>query len=665
MADFTAPIEDRRSLTIRLVVLQVGFAVVFTILAFSFWYLQVVQNEKFKELAENNHQRTIALRAPRGVMFDRNGEVLVENRSSFTISIVREHTKDLDRTVRVLSEVAGLDPKYVHDIVKRHRSEPTYRPIVIVDDASLAQVAAVLARRLDTELPDVQVEEVPTRQYPADSFAAHLFGYVGEASEGQVESDGLQSGAIVGQAGVEKIYNKLLMGEDGARLVKVNSMGREIDLVKEIPATGGRRVQLTIDKDLQRAAEEGFKAGGFNGAAVVMDPRTGEVLAFTSRPGYDPNDFAAGIDRATWAALNTDPLKPLQNRAIQGLYSPGSTFKIVVEIAALEEGIITPDFRVHCGGSAVFFGRPFQCWKRGGHGSVDMRHALEQSCNVYHYTIGNMVGVDKIHKWATLLGLGEKTGIDLPNEIEGLVPSTEWKRRRYNEKWYAGETISVSIGQGQVSITPISLAVMMSTVANGGTRFVPQLLKAIDEGNGWKPVKPPPPKSRVQLKPETIAAVHDGLYLVVNGAGTGGRARIPGRDVSGKTGTAQVISLQGGKKAAGRTERDLRDHGWFVFFAPRDNPEIAGVIFGEHNEHGSTSAPIAKYVMETYFTKKEGKPLPKLAMPAPAPNPEPDEPPAPQPARRSSRLSLIRRAPRRRGRARPWGDVRSPRVGGN
>jgi penicillin-binding protein 2 len=665
MADFTAPIEDRRGLTIRLVVLQVGSAVVFTILAFSFWYLQVVQNEKFNELAENNHQRTIALRAPRGVMFDRNGEVLVENRSSFTISIVREHTKDLDRTVRVLSEVAGLDPKFVHDIVKRHRSEPTYRPIVIVDDASLAQVAAVLARRLDTELPDVQVEEVPTRKYPADSFAAHLFGYVGEASEGQVESDGLQSGAIVGQAGVEKIYNKLLMGEDGARLVKVNSMGREIDLVKEIPATGGRRVQLTIDKDLQRAAEEGFKAGGFNGAAVVMDPRTGEVLAFTSRPGYDPNDFVAGIDRATWAGLNTDPLKPLQNRAIQGLYSPGSTFKIVVEIAALEEGIITPDFRVYCRGSAVFFGRPFQCWKRGGHGSVDMRHALEQSCNVYHYTIGNMVGVDRIHKWATLLGLGEKTGIDLPNEIEGLVPSTEWKRRRYNEKWYAGETISVSIGQGQVSLTPVSQAVMISTVANGGTRFVPQLLKAIDEGNGWQPVKPVPPKSRVQLKPETIAAVHDGLYLVVNGAGTGGRARIPGRDVSGKTGTAQVISLQGGKKAAGRTERDLRDHGWFVFFAPRDNPEIAGVIFGEHNEHGATSAPVAKYIMETYFNKKEGMPLPKLAMPAPDPNLVPDEPPAPQPAPAIVAAQPHPGAPREGTGAPRRGDVRSPRVGGN
>ena len=629
MAEFTGPIEDRRSLTIRLVVLQVGCGVVFAILAFSFWYLQIVQNEKFTELAENNHQRTIALRAPRGVMFDRNGEVLVENRSSFAISIVREHTKDLDRTIRVLSEVAGLDPKYVQDIVNRHRREPTYRPIVIVDDASLAQVAAVLARRLESELPDVQVEKVPTRSYPTD-FAAHLFGYVGEASEGQVETDGLQSGAIVGQAGVEKIYNKLLMGEDGARRVKVNSMGREIETLAEIPPNEGRRVQLTIDKDLQHAAEEAFKGSGFNGAAVVMDPRTGEVLAFTSRPGYDPNDFAAGIDRATWAALNTDRLKPLQNRAIQGLYSPGSTFKIVVAVAGLEEGVITPEFRVTCGGGGTFYGRFFQCLK--AHGSLDLRRSIEQSCNTYYYTVGNMLGVDRIHKWATLLGLGEKTGVDLPNEVEGLVPSTEWKRRRYNEKWYAGETISVSIGQGQVSITPISLAVMISTVANGGTRYIPQLLKAVDEGSGWKPVQPAAPKSRAQLKPETVSALHDGLFLVVNGAGTGGRARIPGRDVSGKTGTAQVISLSGGRQAAGRTEADLRDHGWFVFFAPRDNPEIAGVVFTEHSGSSGNSSPIGKHILETYFNKKDGKPLPELALPPPILSVRPAGRRAPRPA---------------------------------
>ena len=628
----TGPVDDRRSVTVRLVVLQVAFAIIFTVLAFSFWYFQIVQHQKYEELAENNHQRTISLRAPRGVMLDRDGRVLVENRSSFTISIVREQTKDLNHTIKVLSEVAGLDQKYVYDIVNRHRHEPTYRPIVVVDDASLAQVAAVLARRLETELPDILVQRVPTRQYPPDSFAAHLFGYVGEASEGQVETDGLANGTIVGQAGVEKIYNKLLMGEDGARRVVVNSMGREIRTIGEIPPNEGRRVQLTIDLDLQRAAEEGFKASGFNGAAVVMDPRTGEVLAFTSRPSYDPNAFSGGIDRATWASLNTDQLKPLQNRAIQGRYSPGSTFKIVVAVAALEEGVITPDFRVSCGGGATFYGRFFQCWKKGGHGSVDLRHALEQSCNVYYYTVGNMVGVDKIHKWATLLGLGEKTDIDLPNEVEGLVPSTEWKRKRYNEKWYAGETISVSIGQGQVSLTPISMAVMMSTVANGGTRWVPHLLKAIDEGKGWVPVTPPAPKSRVTLKPETVRAVHDGLFMVVNGAGTGGRARIPGKDVSGKTGTAQVISLTGGRQAAGRTERDLRDHGWFVFFAPRDNPEIAGVVFTEHSEHGANSAPIAKHVMETYFNKKEGKPLPKLSMPAPGPTPEPENPPEPVPA---------------------------------
>ena len=631
MAEFTGPVEDRRSVTVRLITLQVGCAVIFTILAFSFWYLQVVQWEKYLELAENNHQRTISLRAPRGVLYDRDFRPLVENRSSFTISIVREQTKDLNRTIRVLSDVAGLDPKQVQDVVNRHRREPSYRPIVIVDDASLAQVAAVLARRLDSELPEILVQQVPTRRYPDESFAAHLFGYVGEASEDQVESEHLKSGAIVGQAGIEKVYNKMLMGKDGARIVVVNSMGREIDTIEEIPANEGRRVQLTIDMDLQRAAEDAFKASGFNGAAVVMDPRTGEVLAFTSRPSYDPNDFAAGIDRATWASLNTDRLKPLQNRAIQGRYSPGSIFKIVVAVAALEEGVITPDFRVSCGGGATFYGRFFQCWKRGGHGSVDLRHAMEQSCNVYYYTLGNMLGVDKIHKWATLLGLGEKSGVDLPNEIEGIVPSTEWKRQRFNEKWYAGETISVAIGQGQVSITPISMAVMISTVANGGTRWVPRLLKAVDEGGGWKPLPSAAPKSQVKMKPETVKALHDGLFLVVNAAGTGGRARIAGKDVSGKTGTAQVISLSGGRQAAGRTDRDLRDHGWFVFFAPRDNPEIAGVVFTEHSEHGYNSAPIAKYVMETYFSKKEGQPLPKLNMPPPAPVTEPENPPDPQP----------------------------------
>jgi penicillin-binding protein 2 len=607
--------EERGKVTFRLNVVQFAVTVIFAMLAVAFWYFQVVQHATFRELAENNHQRTLSLRAPRGVLFDRNGTVLVENREAFNISVVPEHTKDRERTVRLLSDVAGVEEASIRSILDRNRGAPRYRPIVVIPDASLAQVAAVMARRLDFELPDVVVERVPTRHYPVNELGAHLFGYVGEVGEVQMMAEGLRLGSIVGHSGVEKVYNSLLMGDDGARRVVVNSVGREISTIEEIQPSEGRRVQLTIDYDVQRAAEEAFRLSGFWGAAVALDPRSGEVLSLVSLPAYDPNAFASRIDRATWLALNTDRLKPLQNRAIQGRYSPGSTFKIVVAVAGLESGLVTPDFKVNCSGGAYFYGRYFRCHKQGGHGTVDMRRAMEQSCNVYFYTLGNIVGVDRMHEWATALGLGVKSGIDLPNEVQGIMPSTAWKLAQTGEKWYAGETISVAIGQGQVSSTPISLAVMAATVANGGIRHTPHLIKAIDEGQGWRPVNPPPPQSLSPMKPETVQALHDGLWRAVNGAGTAGRARIPGWDVSGKTGTAQVISLQGRQSAAGKTDRDLRDHGWFVFFAPRDNPEIAGVVFAEHSGFGYLAAPIAKYMMETYFAKKTGKPLPEFPVP--------------------------------------------------
>src|SRR4029450_11504554 len=275
--------------------------------------------------------------------------------------------------------------------------------------------------------------------------------------------------------------------------------------------------------------------------------------------------------------LTSDEDLPLSDRAIQGRYSPGSTFKMAVATAALEEGVITPDFKVHCVGSASFYGRPFKCWKRGGHGTMDLRHAIEQSCNVYFYTIGNMTGLDKIHKWAALLGLGEKSGLDLPNEVQGLVPSPEWKQQYRKEKWYAGETVSVSIGQGSVAVTPVSMAVYAATLANGGTRVTPHLLKAVDDGSGWKPVAPAAPQSKAECDARKLQAIRDGLWMVVNAAGTGRKASIKDHDVAGKTGTAQVISNEG--RAAARTTKDLRDNGWFVFFAPRDNPQIAGVVF--------------------------------------------------------------------------------------
>jgi len=602
--------ENRRGISIRLSILQYAIMVLFSVLAVGFWVLQVVQHAKFEEMAENNHQRTLALRAPRGVVFDRNLKVLVENRQSYSISIDREHTKDLNRTVRMLAHVLAIDEAAVRQIVERHRREPSYRPITIVQDATLAQVSAVTARRLDFELPDVRVEQVPTRRYP-ETLAAHLFGYVGEVNDAQVAGqDVLKSGDIVGQSGIEKVYNAQLMGEDGARRVVVNSVGREIRTLEEDEPTEGKRLQLTLDFDVQKAIEDGFDQLGFNGAAVVLDPSSGDVLGFTSRPAYDPNAFAAGIDRATWANLTTDDDRPLNDRAIQGRYSPGSTFKMAVATAALMEGVITPDFKVHCVGSASFYGRPFKCWKKGGHGTIDLRHAIEQSCNVYFYTVGNMTGIDKIHKWATLLGLGEKSDIDLPNEVQGLVPSPEWKQQYRHEKWYAGETVSVSIGQGSVSVTPVSMAVYAATLANGGTRVTPHLLKAVDDGTGWKAMAPPPPKSRSPIDPVKLQAIRDGLFMVVNGAGTGHNAQIKGYDVSGKTGTAQVISNQG-KERAGKTDKDLRDNGWFVFFAPRDKPEIAGVVFLEHGIHGPNAASVAHHILDTYFAKKEGRPLPE------------------------------------------------------
>jgi penicillin-binding protein 2 len=606
---------DRRITPARLTALSALVVVAFCLLAVAFWYFQVIENATYLRMAENNHVRRLALRAPRGVLFDRDGTLLVENREAFTISILREHSGRLDDTIRRLAAVTGVDEQQIRETMRRHRGEPSYRPIVVIDDATMAQVSAVLARRLDFELPGVVVESVPTRRYPAVGLGAHVLGYVGEVGESQMAAEGLRSGSVVGQSGVEKAYNRMLMGGDGERRVMVNSVGREITTLDEVPASEGRRVRLTIDYDLQRAAEDAFHGLGYEGAGVILDPRSGEVLALVSLPAYDPNDFSTGIDRATWTRLNTDRLRPLQNRAIQGRYSPGSTFKAVVAVAALEEGVITPDFTVTCRGGATFYGRFFQCHLKGGHGTVDLRHAIEKSCNTYFYTVGNMVGVDRIHKWAELLGLTGRTGIDLPNEAESLVPSTAWKKARTGEKWYAGETISVSIGQGQVSVTPAALATLYGAVANGGLHYPLRLLKASDDGHGWQEAEAPPAQG-VRLKPETVAALHDGLWMVVNGAGTGGRARVVGRDVSGKTGTAQVISLQGGRAAAGRTEMDLRDHGWFAFFAPRDNPEIAGVIFAEHGEHGSSAAPIARHVIETYFAKQAGiKPYPVFTPP--------------------------------------------------
>ena len=619
--------EDKRRLTVRVTAIQAVVLGAFALLVGGFWFFQIAQYDKFREMAENNHQRTLPLRAPRGVIFDRHGQVIVENRNAFNISILRENANNLRRTITTLAEVIGVPAQEIADIVERHRGQPTYRPVVVVHNATLDQVAAVAARRLEHELPDVLIQEVPTRQYPPQASAAHLIGYVGEASEAQVAQSGYALGTIVGQTGVEKNYNDLLMGHDGARRVVVNSLGREISELGEETPKEGRALKLTIDFDMQRALEDAFRFHNYWGAAAFIDPNNGDVLAMTSLPAYDPNQFAVGIDTATWTGLNKDPLRPLNNRLIQGTYPPGSTFKILMAVVGLQEGIVDPSTRVNCSGGGVFYGRYFQCHLKGGHGSVDLRRAIEKSCNVYFYTIGARLGnrIDIVHKWAERLGLVGRTGIDLPNEVPGFVASSEWSQRVRKQPWYPGETVSVSIGQGAVAVTPIGLAMFAATIANGGTLYEPQLVREVFDGRDWTPVERPAPRASTPMNPEHVKAIHEGMWMVVNAAGTGGRARMPGYEVAGKTGTAQAnISLENRKRLTGEAARRFRDHGWWIFYAPSTKPEVAGVVFTENSEHGYLGAPIAKHVLETYFAKKEGRPLPVLT---------PKAPPAAAPAR--------------------------------
>jgi penicillin-binding protein 2 len=612
--------EERRTSEGRLVALRAFFALGFIALVVVFWILQVLQNSKYEGLADSNYLRTIPLRAPRGVLFDRHGRVLVENRDSFTIAILREATSDLDRTIEKVAAATGVPETAIRDAVERRRREPLFRPLPVIEHATFEQVAAIEVRR--RELPELLVQQVPTRNYPADRMAAHLFGYVGEIQDAQLaqsEFSELKQGAIIGQSGVERTYNRDLQGVDGDRYVIVNSRGREIDELNEVAPVDGRRLQLTVDYDLQKALEDSFRVGNHNGAAAILDPNTGEILAMTSLPAFDPNAFAVGINGSAWSQLLTDPLRPLTNRLIQGTYSPGSVFKVVMAVAGLMDGAITPETTFFCPGQATFYGRSFKCL--GHHGTLDLRHAIERSCNVYFYNVGQRLGIDAINKYATMLGLTGKTGIDLPNEEASLVPSTDWARlyRKSAPKWYPGETISVAIGQGAVSVTPISLATMIATVANGGSLVTPHLVRAVDEGAGWQPRPVPAPKYSINIKPEFMQAIRDGLWAVVNGeSGTARRSKIAGRDVSGKTGTSQVVSLERRAQAA-RAGMDVRDHGFFVFFAPRDKPEIAGVVFAEHGAHGSDAAFIAKHAIETYFAKRDGLPLPILTPPGQPP----------------------------------------------
>src|SRR5437870_7928226 len=476
--------RDEKVSSVRLTAVQYIILVVFLFLAYGLWRLQVVQSEFYSAAAEKNMIREVPILAPRGKILDREGRVIVDNYPSFTALLLRDSSRNISADADVIARGLHMDAKEVRDRVRRFASTPQFRPIYLKEDITPDELAFVESHR--NELPELDTIMAHRRLYPRNGFMAHVIGYVGEVSEdmlNQPQWELYNPGDVVGKSGVELQYNNLLMGKNGSRQVVVNSHGKEMGQQKEEkPAEAGKQLKLTIDVDLQIAAEQALD--GRNGAIVAMDPRTGEILALVSRPTFDPNDFAVRIKRGEWAKLVNDEDHPLLNKAIQAQLAPGSTFKIIMATAGWQEGI-AQNLHVNCTGGAEFYGRRFGCWVKTGHGSVDLEKAIYQSCDVFFYTLAEKLGIDRIAKYATAFGLGQKTGIDLPNEVSGVMPSEERKIRNFRQKWFAGETISVGIGQGAVVVTPVQLIRAISAISMGGKMVVPHVINPTEMPSGF------------------------------------------------------------------------------------------------------------------------------------------------------------------------------------
>jgi penicillin-binding protein 2 len=581
--------DDPKFASGKVAFIQYLTVAIFLFLIAGFWDLQVQNPEFYNERAERNRIKSLPVPAPRGKILDRDGRVIVDNHSSFRLILSRENLK-----LEHLKDIAAglnLDYSDLASHVQRFQSRPKYEPIVIKEELTPAEVSFVEAHHDPEFFPELELIHAQKRLYPSGGFAAHVIGYTGEVSEVELDSAEFAKynpGDLVGKSGIERQYNDTLMGVDGQRQVVVDNRGRERDVLGIKEAVPGRNVQLTIDLDLQAVAE--LAMGGRKGAVVALDPRNGEVLAMVSRPAFDPNKFAVRIRTADWKDLLADPDKPLLNRVIQAQQAPGSTFKPILALAGLETGAIDEKFTVHCSGGAVFYDRYFKCHLKGGHGSVSLNKGLAQSCDVYFYNVGQRTGIDKLAFYAEMAGLGSRTGIDLPHEAEGVMPSSRWKARMYRQKWYPGETISVAIGQGAVTVTPLQLAAAEGGIALGGVWYKPHLVKTAQ-------LSPP---RRWTLNPDSVTKVVDGMRSVVD-AGTGTRARIPGIEVCGKTGTAQLASNDYLKA---KKNKEMGDNAWFIAFAPCREPEIVAVALFENGLHGNLAAPIVRDVLKAYFDKK-------------------------------------------------------------
>ena len=582
------------------------------LLAVRLWQLQILSGADYTLLAEKNRIRTIQVVAPRGTITDRNGIPLVENRPSFNILLYRESVTSIDATAAFVTARLGVGAEDFSAILSHNKALPLYHPIVIKEDVGIDDISVVEAHK--QEHPELQVDREPRRLYRYGAVGAHVLGYVSEVSGDELAKGtfpGARVGSLVGKFGVERTYNDRLTGDDGSRVVLVDSLGREVGLLEEVDSVIGDNLQLTVDLELQTAAENLLE--GKVGAIVAMDPRNGEILALASAPSFDPNNFSTRISPETWNQLVNDPNRPLQNRAIQNAYPPGSIFKVVMAEAGLDEGLVDEHTRVFCRGSAFFYNREFHCAAKQGHGYVGVEDAIARSCNIFFYELGRRLGISRIAEHAQVLGLGGKTGIDLPGERSGVMPSPEWKQRTRGVKWYVGETISVSIGQGAVTTTPIQILRAIGCIASGGRLTTPHVLMRAE---GVKDESLSRTEQSVVIEPETANMIRAGMWQSVNNSGTGHSAAIPGLDICGKTGTVQVIGAEREKELDANLPA-LEDHSWFAGFASRDNPEIAVVAFVEHGGKGGiAAAPLAREIFRTYFARKQSPVLITKAAPA-------------------------------------------------
>jgi penicillin-binding protein 2 len=610
--------RDEKVSGIRLTAAQYIILGIFLILAYGLWRLQVMQSDYYALAAEKNRIRNVPVLAPRGKILDRNGRVIVDNYPSFSALLLRDSSRDLAADADLIGQGLHIDPNEVRTRIRRFASMPQYQPIFLKEDITPDELQFIEAHR--NELPELDTIMVHRRLYPRNGFMAHLIGYVGEVSEdmlNQPQFELYSAGDVVGISGVERQYNTLLMGQNGSRQALVDSHGREVGRLGETEAVAGKPLKLTVDIDLQIAAEQALE--GKNGAIVAMDPRTGEILAMVSGPTFDPNDFAVHVSRDQWNKLVTDPDKPLLNKAIQAQLAPGSTFKIIMGTAGLQEGI-AQDMHVICNGGAEFYGRYFKCWisaRHQTHGLVDIYKGVYQSCDVFFYTLAEKLGIERIAKYATMLGLGQKTGIDLPQEASGVMPSEEWKLRNFKQKWFAGETISVGIGQGAVAATPIQMARAFAAIASGGHMVRPHVTNPTDLPAGMVQASGVPDEVTVPIDPKNWEIITDAMAQVVSPVGTAALSQIKDVDMAGKTGSAQTISNMLKAKMSASEKLLHKDNGWFVGVEPRRNPEIVVCGLYEEGEHGDKTARVVAQVIKAFVEKQRRNPQKMAGKPQP------------------------------------------------